>query len=73
MDELSKQQQLLEMLKGGDSSEDILDKQKVRYALYARKSTTGDEKQSSSIEDQVRDCIDRVIEPQGLNLVAIRG
>ena len=70
MDELIKQQQLLEMLKGGSLSDEIVDKQKVRYALYARKSTTGDEKQSSSIDDQIRDCIDRIIEPQGLNLVA---
>ena len=69
MDEFVKQQQLLEMLKSGNSSDETVDKQKVRYALYARKSTTGDEKQSSSIEDQIRDCIDRIIEPQGLNLV----
>jgi len=69
MDELSKQQQLLEMLKSGDQDDADIDRQTLRYALYVRKSTTGDEKQASSIEDQIRDCVDRVIAEQNLNLV----
>ena len=68
MDELSKQRQLPEMLKGGESDAE-LDRQTIRYGLYVRKSTTGDEKQASSIEDQIRDCVDRIISEQGLNLV----
>ena len=33
----------------------------LRYAIYARKSTTGDERQERSIPDQIRDCIDKVV------------
>ena len=69
MDELKKQEMLLELLKG--KGEEDLDRQKIRYALYARKSTQGDEKQASSIEDQVQDCMDRVIIPQNLNVVKV--
>ena len=69
MDELQKQQELLKLLKGNEPEE--IDRQKLRYALYARKSTQGDEKQASSIEDQVRECMDRISGPQGLNVVRI--
>lgn len=66
-DELSKQRQLLAMLKGDDDSE--VDKQQLRYGLYVRKSTAGDEKQESSIEDQTKDCLDRIVGPQDLMLL----
>src|SRR5689334_14842158 len=46
-----------------------LDVSTVKYALYARKSTQGEEKQERSIKDQVDECIERVIVPHKLNLV----
>lgn len=67
-DELNKQQKLLELLKG-DSYDKAVDRSQLRYGLYVRKSTAGDEKQESSIEDQIRDCMEKVIIPQDLNLV----
>jgi DNA invertase Pin-like site-specific DNA recombinase len=41
----------------------------IKYALYARKSTQGDEQQERSIKDQVNECIERVVVPAKLNLV----
>jgi DNA invertase Pin-like site-specific DNA recombinase len=41
----------------------------VKYALYARKSTQGDEQQERSIKDQVDECIEKIVVPQKLNLV----
>lgn len=46
-----------------------LDVSSVKYALYARKSTQGEEKQERSIKDQVDECIERVVVPNKLNLV----
>jgi DNA invertase Pin-like site-specific DNA recombinase len=46
-----------------------LDVSNVKYALYARKSTQGEEKQERSIKDQVDECIERVVVPQKLNLI----
>lgn len=72
MEESSKQQQLLELLKAG-LPEDVtkIDTSTVRYALYVRKSTTSEDKQISSIEDQIRDCTDKVIIPNALNVVKV--
>lgn len=67
-EELEKQCQLLEILSSSEETKEI-DKETLRYALYARKSTAGDEKQESSIEDQIRDCMERIIVPQSLNIV----
>lgn len=39
-----------------------LDISTVKYALYARKSTTDEERQERSVDDQITDCIDRVID-----------
>lgn len=41
----------------------------IKYALYARKSTQGEEQQERSIKDQVDECIEKVVIPQKLNLV----
>lgn len=41
----------------------------LKYAIYARKSTTSDERQERSIEDQIDDCIDKVVTPYELNLI----
>ena len=46
-----------------------VDESEIKYALYARKSTQGDEQQERSIKDQVNECIERVVVPDKLNLV----
>jgi DNA invertase Pin-like site-specific DNA recombinase len=51
----------------GDTAD--LDVSTVKYALYARKSTQGEEQQERSIKDQVDECMERVIVPEKLNLV----
>ena len=72
MEERAKQQQLLELLKAGQP-EDMtkVDTSQVRYALYARKSTTSEDRQASSIEDQIKECMDVVVIPNGLNVVEV--
>ena len=40
----------------------------VQYGLYARKSTTSEDRQASSIEDQIKECVDKVITPNGLSI-----
>lgn len=65
-------QSLLELLRAGQPKEPgDVDTDLVRYALYARKSTTSEDKQTSSIEDQIRDCMERLIVPNGLNVVKV--
>ena len=72
MEERAKQQQLLELLQAG-LPEDVakVDTSTVRYGLYARKSTTSEDKQASAIPDQIRECLDVVVVPNGLNVVKI--
>jgi len=72
MEERAKQQQLLELLKAGQP-EDMtkVDTSQVRYALYVRKSTTSEDRQASSIEDQIKECMDTVVIPNGLNVVEV--
>ena len=72
MEERVKQQQLLELLRAGQP-EDLtkVDTSTVRYALYVRKSTTSEDKQASSIPDQIKECTDSVVIPNGLNVVKI--
>lgn len=50
---------------------DKVDTKTLRYALYVRKSTTSEDRQASSIEDQIRDCMERIITPGNLNVVKI--
>lgn len=65
-------QSLLEILRAGQPKDPVnVDTDLVRYALYARKSTTSEDKQTSSIKDQVRDCMERLIVPQELNVVKV--
>lgn len=45
--------------------------QKVRYCLYARKSTESDEKQALSIDSQVKEML-QIAEREGLDIVDIR-
>ena len=46
-----------------------VDFSELNYVIYARKSTTGDERQERSIPDQIKDCIERVVKPDGLRVV----
>src|ERR1700733_6570347 len=45
--------------------------QKIKYCLYARKSTESDEKQALSIESQVKEML-QIAEREGLDIVDIR-
>jgi hypothetical protein len=62
------EEDLLKLLNADKSENRQLDTSDIKYALYARKSTQGDEQQERSILDQVNDCFERVIIPE----VAIR-
>lgn len=65
-------QQLLEMLQAGrDKDPRDINPELIRYALYARKSTTSEDRQASSIEDQVKECMEKVVTPNNLNVVKI--
>ena len=63
-------QDLLKLLQAGQpkAPKDV-DTSTVRYALYTRKSTTSEDRQASSIEDQIDDCYEKVIIPNELNVV----
>lgn len=69
MTELDSTQKLLKLLQGNPS--DVIDTDTLRYALYARKSTTSEDRQASSIEDQIKECIEKVATPSGLNIVKV--
>lgn len=72
MERESDTSKLLELFRAGQPKPpDEVDTKTVRYALYARKSTTSDDRQASSIEDQIKDCMERLIQPQGLNIVKV--
>jgi DNA invertase Pin-like site-specific DNA recombinase len=72
MENINTPAQLLDLLKGNSASEQsAVDSSKLRYVLYARKSTTDDERQERSIPDQLHDCIKSAIEPNSLNVVTI--
>lgn len=68
-------QQLLELLKASQPGRpDEVDTKTVRYAIYVRKSTTSEDRQASSIEDQLRECMERVVtvdEFSPLNVVKV--
>lgn len=46
-----------------------IDTSTIRYALYARKSTLNEDRQERSIADQIKDCIDRVVIPDKLQVI----
>lgn len=63
MDSLSTSKQLFELLKEGvDPNGGDIDYSELRYVVYARKSTTGDERQERSIPDQIRDIKDKIVD-----------
>lgn len=72
MPELNSTQKLLELLQAGQpKSPDNVDTDTVNYVLYARKSTTSEDRQASSIEDQIKECMEKVVTPNGLNVVKV--
>ena len=75
MDDSTDRLKFLELLQAGQSKRfSDIDTSSVRYALYARKSTTAEERQASSIDDQISDCMERVVnadELKPLNVVRI--
>lgn len=64
----SKLVELLKIELGVDESAKKIDPTKLRYAIYARKSTENEERQVRSIEDQIADCYDLVIQPSGIRI-----
>ena len=63
-------QKLLELLQAGQpKAPGDVDTATLRYALYARKSTTSEDRQASSIEDQIKECMEKVAMPNGLTVV----
>lgn len=53
------------------SQQDAIDSTKLKYVLYARKSTTDDERQERSIPDQLQDCIQSAVTPNNLNVAEV--
>ena len=67
--EQSDTQRLLELLQAGrPKSPSDVDTHTLNYALYARKSTTSEDRQASSIEDQVKECMEKVVIPNDLKV-----
>lgn len=72
MQESRDTKRLIELLQAGKSDPlNAVDTSTLRYALYVRKSTTSEDRQASSIEDQIRDCTERIITPGNLNIVKV--
>jgi DNA invertase Pin-like site-specific DNA recombinase len=73
MDIKTPTQELLALLQGNYGTENTkeIDPKKLKYVLYARKSTTDDERQERSIPDQIQDCLKSCVTPKGLNVVKI--
>lgn len=72
MAELTSTQRLLELLQAGlPKAPGDVDTGAINYALYARKSTTSEDRQASSIEDQVTECMEKVVVPNDLNIVKV--
>lgn len=69
----SNPKELHELLQGTikDESTSDIDTSTLRYILYARKSTTDEERQERSIPDQIEECMERVAKPRSLNVVEI--
>jgi site-specific DNA recombinase len=70
MVDIDSPQDLLELLQASHGP-DTVDPGNIRYGLYARKSTTSEDRQASSIEDQIKDCMEKVVVPNELNVVKV--
>lgn len=65
-------QKLLEMLQASlPKAPGDIDPSTINYALYVRKSTTSEDRQASSKEDQIRECMEKVVVPNDLHVVKI--
>lgn len=72
MDAISTAEQLAELFRANIPTRHIEpDTKAIKYAIYARKSTTSEHRQEKSIEDQLKECMDRVVTPEGLNVVKV--
>jgi site-specific DNA recombinase len=66
--------ELTELLKLGTPPDPRdIDTSTLKYAIYARKSTTGDERQERSIPDQIADCINKVVNIDDANILKVVG
>ena len=63
--------QFLEMLQSLYPSQDArdIDITQLKYVIYARKSTKGEERQERSIKDQIDDCMKREVIPNNLRII----
>lgn len=71
MAEVTSTQKLLEILQAGQSDPNDIDTTAINYAVYARKSTTSEDRQASSIEDQIKECMEKVAVPNELNVIKV--
>lgn len=72
MAESNKTKQLLELLRAGSAHQKKkIDPSQIKYAIYARKSSTDEDAQAHSIEDQVQDLMEGIVEKDKLNVVQI--
>lgn len=66
------EEELLGILNSGLPENSLnVDTSKLSYALYARKSTQGDDKQAKSLKQQIAECMDRVLLPNEITNVKI--
>jgi DNA invertase Pin-like site-specific DNA recombinase len=70
-DKQTSPKEFLELLKTLYPVQDLrdIDVTTLRYVIYARKSTKGEERQERSIPDQIDDCMKREVIPNGLHVV----
>jgi DNA invertase Pin-like site-specific DNA recombinase len=71
MDEAEAQQALLKLLQGSGADSEQAPVEDIKYALYARKSTTSEDRQERSIDDQVAECMRLQVQPHGLNVTKV--
>lgn len=72
MDEMMPPELLLQALRAGKPEDKLnVDTGSIKYALYARKSTQGDEKQERSIGDQISECIEKVMRTNNIRPVKV--
>src|SRR3990167_5536787 len=72
MEPLMSPEILLQALQAGKPKDKLnVDTTSIAYALYARKSTQGDEKQERSIGDQISECVEKVMRPNNIRPVKV--
>ncbi|MFZ1360590.1 MAG: recombinase family protein [Candidatus Saccharimonadales bacterium] len=69
MDDYESSGKLIELLRNQlspEAKEERVDPTTVRYAMYVRKSTESEDRQVQSIDDQIKDCYDSIIQQFGI-------